>query len=57
MMRVQPRLFRRLVTSTMILVVVRQHVLHDAEEFVEWAQLGATRDRLDDQLFADAGPQ
>lgn len=56
-MCVQPRILRRLVPSTVIFVVVRQHVRHDAEEFVEGTQFGAARDRLDDQLLANAGPQ
>jgi hypothetical protein len=57
MTRVPFRILRRFVSPAVILVVVRQNVLDDVEELCEGAQLGATGDRLGDQLLRNAGPQ
>lgn len=56
-MRVHLRVIRCFVLPTIVLVVVWQNVLYNAEKLFERTKLRAAGDRLDDQLLGNAGPQ
>lgn len=56
MMRVRFKIFRRLVSPTVIFVVIRQNVFYNVEEVLEGAHLRAAWNRLYDQLFRNTSP-
>jgi len=55
MMRVRFKL-RRFIPSTVILVIIRQNVLHNVEKVLKGTHLRAAWDRLYVQLFCNASP-